>query len=1465
MALYCMLIVFLVLITNQVSASDNISTRKNSSLTEGTQNGHEWVDLGLPTGLKWATCNVGANTPEEYGDYFAWGEVEKKETYSWNTYKWCNGSKESLTKYCTVDNKTVLDKEDDAAAVNWSGGWRMPIDAEMAELFAECTWTWVTQNGVKGYQVKGSNGNSIFLPAASFYFTSGYLNHYKNIYGFYWLSSLDTEEPSSAYILLHSGSNASQDNRLRFCGLSIRAVYPCYEFSIVDYLGEVYETQNFFAGEIVEEPADPIKDVNTTEYDFVGWSEEEVELGSQTYTPVSFPYTMPDHKVTLYPVYKLGDLYTTSISTDTEGPEDGTVGGIGVFSVSATKLVSFSPGNLQRNIQTEQWMFASEQYEMLGVSNVTGGSVTTDGGGQGKENKTGTALADKIDLFGWSSDNSNPKNHFGVSVADIESYFDGNFLEWGQNVIGNYARNTWRTLTYDEWEYMRYHRDNANGLVAIARIDLAGVKNANGDAYVNGLILLPDNWEKVKPSDVIVKPGFHSNAHEDNFANWQTPKVYSIEEWKKLEAAGAVFLPAGGMRLHTEANISPRPVTGIFNTRYTGHYWTAKPRDYGDAGVFEFNASAAGLGPKKRWGGRSVRLAHDTLPIQVDHSTTKVTSTAGQTISKAVRITLLNYFKSATTITGYSDNPAFTVTQLVDVGPGEYDLIVNYNPTESSDGIETATITLCSSTLEGKTSFKMTGRHLPAQFAVISKMAGRWYAVASDPTNAGAAAQLVAVNNADAPTYVKLAAQNVAWSLKSSKQTDKSPFVLTNSEEHCLGASNSSSSVQVQTLYNNYTSQSAPNYNEWSPATEDLQDYLLTNNGKSEGLHISLQKLFGTNAESSSVRLVPIIQNCTLDLEVVEWYPTKVLLHTKDTELAKTATIYIDKEKCAITATVVAKNLIEISGLNLLANAGKLLTISYEKNGTSYGNIVTIPVILTQKDAKISTGSATTLDKDIYQAVDLVVRDNATLTIDGADDASNTFYNIYIHPTAKISVAQDKTLTANSVTFWGGIDEIYNGSTYEINKYGVPELSLKGNLNKAVDKMDYIMRVNLNQMYQMGVPYDVALSDITYWDNSAIALGDALYVSTYNGQARANLEKKTWLWEVEFTEKKLKAGVGYTISAEPQYSGDTYSILRMPMKSNIASGATEVDKKVNVYAYANTNGVSISDNHKGWNYISNPYMAAISGVEADNKLVLGYLKETGTGPWEWVIDQIRYVTIPFDNGTDYYQMKYSDAVLKPFKSYFVQIAEEGELSFALSSRQNAPARYLEVQEQEMELELLLSNEQYTDNMGLLIAEQYTPAYEINADLEKMTGSMSVYTIYGGHKLAYNALSPNNAAEWIPVGYIVPVTGEYTFTFDEKTVPDNIMHIYLQDKEVNKVTDLMVESYSFTSSAKSSETRFAINVVLTKESYGTNPEDEKKHTSHKFIYNGQLYIWCNGYTYDANGKVVMLSADNCSIY
>jgi len=218
-------------------------------------NGHEYVDLGLPSGLKWATCNVGASKPEEYGDYFAWGDTvpyykpghaqddlqtygkdDKKKTdgYAWSTYKWCEGDYDALTKYCSkgdygnngfTDSKTTLVFEDDAASYNWGSPWRMPTNDDFEELIAtkvnttDYTWTWCDG----GWQiVRNSTGATLFLPAAGYRFDTGLYN--VGSYGSYWSSSLGTDFPGNAWVLFFDSGDVLTFYNYRYYGFSVRPV-----------------------------------------------------------------------------------------------------------------------------------------------------------------------------------------------------------------------------------------------------------------------------------------------------------------------------------------------------------------------------------------------------------------------------------------------------------------------------------------------------------------------------------------------------------------------------------------------------------------------------------------------------------------------------------------------------------------------------------------------------------------------------------------------------------------------------------------------------------------------------------------------------------------------------------------------------------------------------------------------------------------------------------------------------------------------------------------------------------------------------------------------------------------------------------------------------------------------------------------------------------------------------------------
>ena len=550
----------------------------------------EYVDLGLPSGVKWATFNVGATQPEEYGDYFAWGETEPKELYDWSTYKWCDGSYNTLTKYNTdseygvVDNKKILESSDDAAYVNWGGNWRMPSVDEWNELLSHCSLKWEERNGVSGVTlVSVQNGNSLFLPAAGVYhYDNGLVN--LNVEGWYRTNSLDESRGTISLGFSYTGSINWYANDRCF-GQPVRPVYgsraeeTTLPTVVTSAVTQITETSAVVGGNVTSDGG-----ASVTERGVVYSTNPNPVITnlSNTIRPCGsgageFTYTITGlqpattYYVRAYARNDQGAAYGEEVSFTTQ---------IQFFSVSATKNVTFSPGNLQYTRSTNTWSFAENQWDMIGTDNVTDGSVSFDS--EDGYSKEGIALADKVDLFGWSTSATN----FGVSTStDWENDYLGSFVDWGTNKIGADAPNTWRTLTYDEWEYLLNTRTNANSLKGVAQV--------NG---VNGLIFLPDNW--TCPAGVSFKLGFHSSSGVDYYAAYQT---FTAEQWSKLEDAGAVFLPAAGYRYGSI-------VGGV---QVYGDYWSATENDSYTARYLLFLSSSAHTQGGARCYGRSVRLVKD--------------------------------------------------------------------------------------------------------------------------------------------------------------------------------------------------------------------------------------------------------------------------------------------------------------------------------------------------------------------------------------------------------------------------------------------------------------------------------------------------------------------------------------------------------------------------------------------------------------------------------------------------------------------------------------------------------------------------------------------------------------------------------------------------------------------------------------------------------------------------------------
>ena len=242
------------------------------------------------------------------------------------------------------------------------------------------------------------------------------------------------------------------------------------------------------------------------------------------------------------------------------------------FSVSASKQVYFSPGNLQYHPANNEWRFAENQADYVGSAN-SNISATYNGW---------------IDLFGWGTGNAPTKS--STSYSDYQT-----FVDWGTNQIGSDTPNTWRTLTYDEWMYIFYNRPNAQSLFALGSV--------NG---VNGTIILPDNWTTPAGVSFVASTtkglywdgSYYYNSNGDNFSH----NTYTSEQWSKMEQAGAVFLPASGRRWGT----------GVANVGYLGSYWSSP--EIGELDACRVGSDSYSLYPRNdydRFYGFSVRLAQD--------------------------------------------------------------------------------------------------------------------------------------------------------------------------------------------------------------------------------------------------------------------------------------------------------------------------------------------------------------------------------------------------------------------------------------------------------------------------------------------------------------------------------------------------------------------------------------------------------------------------------------------------------------------------------------------------------------------------------------------------------------------------------------------------------------------------------------------------------------------------------------
>jgi len=789
------------------------------------------------------------------------------------------------------------------------------------------------------------------------------------------------------------------------------------------------------------------------------------------------------------------------------------------------------------------------------------------------------------------------------------------------------------------------------------------------------------------------------------------------------------------------------------------------------------------------------------------------------------------------------------------------------------------------------------GRHLPAEFVIAGKKDNKWYALPSNMASTGTPAPSeIAVNDINNPSIAYTAASNI-YGLAGPTASNISggngqyvrltmsiddgndpagPAPLYGSGEAQIGKSGKSKATSDLSagwwwaLTQKNTSISNP---------QDAK-YRLTcpNNGNTLSIKNS-PFVWGQYASGvEELRLIPASSIVFAEAEVVEWGQHKAILEVDATGISATKVKAIlngdESAKITLSQTLTSVN----SGAtkyNYTANFGDDIDFADEEsNGAmmtlewynSSDVLVAVSNIIVPKIiASSATMSSLMATDDPWSKAEVHVLPGVTLTANAGDFESKDVVidRLEIYPGATVNVTKGSqdvgTLKVRTLVLRNGWTRV-SSKSYDVARLYVPtDASLAKNANDNVWYSDWY--IDYDQYYPIAVPFPVATSSIFYKNTKSTATA-GVRLRYYSGELRAtNIQQHQEQNWVEYTwggtmPTNLEPSKGYIMTAK-RPTGKAFSIVRMPMtftndwttggEKGVVSGTHKDQVTVTAWGDANTPSYA-----KGWNIIANPYMALHKGA-------LSYADASG--------DAIEYANIPDISFKEYDQLPILTTKLAPASAFLVQAPKTGTVTFGATARVvSAPSYKTESTpvSSKQKAYIELSNEEANDMMGLIISDQYTADYEINADLEKLLGdgtSLKTYMRYDDRNMAYVAINKVLAQEWIPVNVRLPQTGEYTFSLHEASIAGELEGVYLIDYTSNEVTNLIENSYVFTATAGTISNRFAINATVGERQTPTDIDvvngggDLNSDRPIKFLYRDKVYIWHRGVIYDATGKKV----------
>lgn len=846
------------------------------------------------------------------------------------------------------------------------------------------------------------------------------------------------------------------------------------------------------------------------------------------------------------------------------------------------------------------------------------------------------------------------------------------------------------------------------------------------------------------------------------------------------------------------------------------------------------------------------------------------------------------------------------------------DFYVFYTPAsgDTEDGLDIFTnLSASISGTKPKASAALTdktviGRHLPTDFVIAAKKDGKWWALPSEmASTTNPKPSEIAVNDINNPSVAYTDASNkygLAAPTASNISGGNGQYIrltmsIEDGNDPVGPAPLFGSATGTRTLgkSNNAKAMSDLSAGWWwqlkqtNTSITNPQDAKYTiycaNNTSSLSLRDNAGNpdwgLFASGVEE--LRLIPASSVVFTEAEIVAWGHHNAIVEVDKANAGGTG---VAAEKVKAVLNGAESSLITLAEtktsngtgatkydytvtfgdvIDFAANEGQMLTLEWYNSSDvmiAVSNIM-VPTIV---------ASNITINKTNYSLksawnTEVHVLPNVTVTVDASayDNSDVTIKELNIYPGATVNVTTG-TLKATTLVMRNGWNRLNGDKKYDVARLYITPTN--GNLQATNAYADWY--IDFDQYYPIAVPWEVDLSvndgsKIWYKNTKSKAVigttSGSVRLRYYDGASRAaNVQVgvgESANWKLYGDDGcnpipvKLEPGKAYAMTAK-RPAGKAFSIIRMPLTIPSAAWTTEGEKgvlgsthkdQVTVSAYGDASTPSYA---KGWNFIANPYMSLHKGA-------LSYTDEGA----------IEYANIPDIDFQEYDQVPIVSTKLKPASGFLIQAPKNGTVTFGDVNRQaSAPSYRKEVADETMPIQrvyITLAGDGAEDMMGILVGENYTAEYETNADLAKLlsnSNTLRTYMYYGDQNMAYLAISPVLAQEWIPVQVRLPAEGEYTFSLDNASVVENLEGVYLIDYANNdQITNLIEENYTFTTSAGTINGRFAINAVVgtrqTPTAIDVIGEGNKGNGPVKFIYHENVYIWHNGIIYDATGKKV----------